>query len=166
LAITAILLSATPERLLYQLTRDAVADGNNALTIPNDGGATPDLLTDALTGLADSSGPGPLLAIIRARLDGYGPIAAGALTQAQARALLASDDAGRAVLVSRLIGRCIMRITPRGATAAADMNGYWNVDANVDGQGDPVVAIAGPSDGASAQLAILEIRFRHSEARL
>lgn len=160
--IVAVLLSATPMRLLYQLS------GDGALTIPNDGGASPDLLTDAIAGAASGpmagAGGSPLLAIMRARLDGYGPIPAGALNQAQARALLQSEDAARAVLVSLAVGRCFCRITPRGAAAAADLNSHWTVDANVDGGGDPVLAIVATA-GGSAQVAILEIIFRHSEMR-
>lgn len=165
MTITATLLSATPLRLLYNLARDGA--GGSSLTIANDGGATPDLLTDAITGAASMAGGGgsPILAIMRARLDGYGPIPAGALTQAQARALLMSDDPTRAVLVSNKIGRCVCRITPRGATAAADLNSNWTVDANVDGGGDPVVVV-GAAAGGSTQNAILEIIFRHSEMRL
>ncbi len=53
-----------------------------------------------------------------------------------------------------------------GVDAFRRFNGQWAVDANVDGQGDPVLNIVAPAAGASDQLAILEIRFRHSEARL
>jgi hypothetical protein len=168
MTITAALLSATPLRLLYQLTRDTGV--GSTFNLPNAGGVSPDLRTDALAGATggpmSGAGGSPMLAIMRARLDGFGPLPAAALTQAQARALLQSDDPTRVVLVSRYIGRCVCRITSRGATAAADMNTQWLVDANVDGDGDPILNIGAETGGVTAEIAILEIIFRHMEMRL
>jgi hypothetical protein len=123
MAATAALVFAGSNRLRYLITGDAMG---GAVTIPNDGGATPDLLTDCL--------PGPLRQIIRARLDGIGVIAAGALTQAQARALLLSDSVAANVGNTK-VPRAICMVTSRVALGGAF------VDANVDGGGDPVVAV-------------------------
>lgn len=121
MAATASLVFAGPNLLRYAITGDGA--GGTA-TIPNDGGASPDLLTDSTAG--------PLKSIMRARLDGIGTIAPGALNQAQARALLLSDDA--VSVGNERVPRAITRITSRSAAAAA------SVDADVDGQGDPVIA--------------------------
>lgn len=123
MATTAALAFAGNNRLRYLITDDAMG---GTVTIPNDGGATPDLLTDSL--------PGPLKQIFQARTNGIGTIAPGALTQAQARALLLSDAQAANVGNSR-VPRAICMWTPRAAGTAAE------IDANVDGQGDPVVAV-------------------------
>jgi hypothetical protein len=153
MAITFVLVENTPYRLRYLATQDGVissppvaADGFN--TIPNDAGGTPDLRTD--------SAPfnSALHRIMRARLEAYPPLPAGALTQAQARALLASDDAAGAVLTNQNISRCEIRVT--GRTGAVQ----WAVDANVDGQGDPVVEVR--SETGTAATAYVDIVQRHS----
>jgi hypothetical protein len=161
MTISVTLVSATPERLLYRCNADGGAP--NTVTIPNAGGASPDLRTDALSATTPGAGGSPMLALIRARLDGYGPLPAGvALTQAQARALLASDDPTRAVLVSPLIGRAVCRMTQRSA-AVAELVGIWTVDVNVNGSGDPVVFV---SYGFSVAVGLLEILYRHTEGMI
>lgn len=137
MAATAQLVFAGNNRLRYLVTGDAMG---GAVTIPNDGGASPDLLTDTL--------PGPLKQIARARLDGIGTIAPGALTQAQARALLLSDGVAANVGNNR-VPRAICRSTSR-AGASSSM-----VDANVDGDGDPVIAVT----VAANELAYLDIEL-------
>lgn len=137
MAATAALAFAGNNRLRYLITGDAMG---GTVTIANDGGATPDLLTDSL--------PGPLKQIMRARLDGIGTIAAGALTQAQARALLLSD-AQAANVGNNRVPRAVCRLTSRAADGAA------SVDANVDGDGDPVVAVT----VAANQIAYLDIEL-------
>lgn len=162
--ITVLNVDRTPHVLVYLLTQDGeissppvAADG--LVTIPNDGIATPDLRVDALTGMAESPGSvggSGLLQIMRARLDGYGPIVAGALNQSQARALLQ----GRSLLVAGnalgalLVGRCYMHVQGRTGDIA------WRLDANVDGQGDPVVEVR--SQVGTPGTALLNIVFKGS----
>ncbi len=131
---TAALVFAGNNRLRYLITGD---EAGGTVTIANDAGASPDLTTDTLAG--------PLKQIATARTNGLGLIAPGALTQAQARALLLSDGVAANVGNSK-VPRAICRYTPR-TTAAATVP--VAVDANVDGQGDPVieVTIGVDSDG-------------------
>ncbi len=147
MAVTFALVENTPYRLRYLATSDTqggIQGGTG--TIPNDGGATPDLLTDLAN---DPSGP--LRAIVRARLDGIGTVAAGALTQAQARAALNSD--GTVSIGNDLVPRAILRVISRSGSAV------WAIDANVDGQGDPVVDVIAT---AAVGTAYVDIFARHS----
>lgn len=143
MAVTFVLVENTAYRLRYLATSDS--EGGTG-TIPNDGGATPDLRTDLAT---DPSGP--LRAIVRARLDGIGTVVAGPLTQAQARAALNSDNT--ASIGNDYVPRAILTVKPRTGT------GVWSIDANVDGDGDPVVAVT--SSGV-AGTAYVDIHARHS----
>ncbi len=180
MAITPSLIDRTPNRLRYLLTITAVSPAaQQNLVLANAGGATPDLLTDATLGMgsaviaaagqtpspAGAPSRGPLLAIIRARLDGYGPLAAGALNQTQARALLDSWEAAvpPVVISSEMVGRAQMSIrVVSGATAGLSIG----VDANVDGDGDPIVDIeAFLTQQAGTVLAILSIEFIVSNDR-
>jgi len=160
MAITAWLIDATPYRLRYKCHQDGVissppvaADG--LVTIPNQGGATPDLRTDALNGAHTGAGGIPINDIMRVRLWGYGPIAAGAITQAQARALCNSDDPGSAVLTNFNVGRCVTSITPMLPAFS------WAADWNVDIDGDPVCEVR--SATGTEGWAILDIHFRHTD---
>ena len=157
MAITVALVDATPYRLRYLATQDGVissppvaADG--LVTILNDGGATPDLRTDATVN-AGPSGPA-LRKLLRVRLDGYGPVAAGAINQAQARALMNSDDAAGAVLINHNVGRAVTAITPRTGVIA------WATDWNVDAQGDPVCEVR--SATGTVATAYVDIHYRHT----
>jgi hypothetical protein len=166
MAITFGLVHAAPYRLRYlcyqdgRITSPPVA-ANGFATLPNDGGATPDLRTDALTGAWTGGGAAkfhgsPLNNILRARLLGFAPIAAGAITQAQARSLMNSEDApaAPAVLTNLYIGRCVTKIV------AMDVALVWAADWNVDGQGDPVCEVR--SGTGTAGYALLDIHYRHS----
>ena len=135
MAFTAALVEQTPFRLRYLLSQDGQA--GTSLTIPNDGGATPDLSTDVVGG--------PLKSIID--LTG--------ITQAEARARLNSDDAARTFLTNNLVGRAVCDLVPRLASAQV-----WAADVNVDGQGDPVVEIETLITGTSG--CYLDIHFRHT----
>lgn len=146
--LTATLVESTANRLRYLISNSSTT--GTTVTIPNDGGATPDLLTDLAT---DPSGP--MRAIIRARLDGIGTHAAGALTQAQARDILNSDGSGASV-GNNNVPRARLTITPRTAAAVG-----WTADANIDGQGDPVVVVT-TQDGTPGAAAYLDIWVRHS----
>lgn len=152
MALTAALVEATPYRLRYLLTSDGQdsspsdPDIDGSVTIPNDLGVTPDLGTDAAAGHLDR--------VINVRRNGYGPFAAGvALNQAQARALVNSDDPGN-VLGNDLIGRCVCEVTGRTGRLS------WAVDVDVDGQGDPVVIARCEPDAAGT--GYLDIHFRHT----
>ena len=127
MAATAALVFAGNNRLRYLIVGDEM--GGTA-TITSDGSATPDLVTDTL--------PGPLKQIARAGIDGLGLFAAGALTQAQARAILLSDSTGANVGNNR-VPRAVCRYTAR-TTAAATVP--VAVDANVDMAGSPEVQVA------------------------
>jgi hypothetical protein len=146
--LTATLVESTANRLRYLLVNASTT--GTTVTIPNDGGATPDLLTDLAT---DPSGP--LRAIVRARLDGIGTHPAGALSQAQARDILNSDGSGASV-GNNSVPRARLTLTPRTAAAVG-----WTADANIDGQGDPVVVIT-TQDGTPGASAYLDIWVRHS----
>jgi len=134
MAATATLVFAGNNRLRYLIAGDEMG---GSVTIPNAGGASPDLLTDVL--------PGPLRQIVRANLDGIGTIAPGALTQAQARALLLSDGSAANVGNNR-VPRAICRLTDRtiGATPAPNV-----VDANVDMNGAPVITVTMDADAVA-----------------
>ncbi len=84
-AITISLVFAGRNSLRYLLT--AAGAGPDTGTITTTGAATPDIRTDL-------AGGGQMMKLARAATDGYGSFAAGALTQAQARALWLSDFTG------------------------------------------------------------------------
>lgn len=139
MSITVALVAAFPNKLRYLCTNAGSPLGGTA-TIPNDAGATPDLQTD--------TGPfaGPLHRIARARATGIGTIAAGALTQAQARALLCDD--ATTVVGNKNVPRARTRIYGRSGASV------WAVDANVDGAGDPTIDIASSAVAGTAYLDI------------
>lgn len=126
MAITSVtLVLSTPYRLRYLITTDNAA-GASVATLPSQGGASPDLLTD----LADTSNnpgglAGPLRPIINSGEAGLGPVvaSAAALTVAQARAFFNSDDAAGAVLTNSNVLRAQLSVTPREGTSS------WLVDA-------------------------------------
>ena len=172
MAITAVLVEASAYMLKYLLTQDGASTGSpltdSTFVIPNNAGVTPDLRTDALAGAA-AEGHGVLQEIIRARIDGYESLAAGALTRAQARALLNSDDATNVVLTNRNVMSCRLSIIPRsqgaagfGVGAQALAPNVWLCDADVDVSGDPVVAVFTARRPPAAGTAYLTIKARHS----
>lgn len=139
MAATAQLVFQGHNLLRYLVTGDEVG---GTVTIPNDGGVSPDLRTDAIGG--------PLREIVRASIDGIGTIPpATPLTQAQARAILLADGAAANVGNAK-VPRAKCKMTARNGAPAAG-----SVDANVDGGGDPVVAATVAAD----QLAYLDIEF-------
>jgi len=156
MALTAALVESTANRLRYLLTN--VSPPTTTVTIPNDGGVTPDLLTDLAT---DPSGP--LRRIIRARVDGIGTIAAGTpLTQAQARDIL--NDDGTATVGNNNVPRAICTVTGR----TVGLNGLvppWAVDVNVDGGGDPVIVVRTLGANYSGATAYLDVHVQHSIVR-
>jgi hypothetical protein len=77
---------------------------------------------------------GPLRAIVRAAIDGLGLFPpATPLTQADSRAILCADDFG-ANAGNNKAPRAALIVTGRGA-------GDWDVDANVDGGGNPTIVV-------------------------
>lgn len=164
MAIVFTLVNATADRLRYLAVQDGdvtspgdPANGFN--TIPNQGGVTPDLRTDSLTGQgADGAGGLPINNIMRVRLWGYGPIAAGAINQDQARALCNSEEADPAAPVvntNALRGRCVTKLAPRTGQGVD-----WAVDWNVDAQGDPDCEVRSTTGVAAS--CYIDIHFRHS----
>lgn len=139
MAITAALVFKRPNRLRYLLTQDGTA--GTTLTITTTGAPTPDILTDTtVVG-------GRLRQIAKAFSQGYGAFPAGALTQAQARALwLSRRTTSPGSTETIMTARC--EFTPRsGATAPG-----WIVDANVDGSGHPTLNITAQAGLGTAYL--------------
>jgi hypothetical protein len=132
MGITATLVEQGNNRLRYLVA--STATGGATLTITTTGGATPDLQTD--------SKAGPIKNISLAFANGLGLLAAGAMTQAQARAMWLGDNSDT-VLGNVNVPRTIVGFTMRSGT------GNWRVDANVDGSGHPVMTVFtdGISDG-------------------
>lgn len=155
MAIVPTLIDATANALRYLMTQDGVissppvaADGLYTFTNTL-GGATPDLYVDSTV---DSTGAGapPISKPMRARLNGYGGVAAGALNQAQARALFGLGAVG-AVLTNYLVQRNRVDIVNR--LGLID----WAVDANVDAQGDPVLEVRSATGAAATAVLHIEV---------
>jgi hypothetical protein len=144
MALGAVLVCATPYRLIYLLTNASTA--GTSLTIANDGGASPDLRTDANTV------GGPIAKVMNAGVTGIGTVAATAMTQAQARNLLLEDRASS--IGNELVPRC--RTTIEGRSSATS----WVVDANVDAQGDPILNVV--TTATVTATAYLQIWVQHS----
>lgn len=149
MAVTALLVHVGHNRLRYHLIQDGAA-GTTA-TITSTGAASPDLLTDSVQG--------PIKKLAKAPTDGFAAFAAGALIQAQARALWLSawvptaggfggtdpapgDPAGVISLIKT--ARC--RVIPTG-------NGeVFSVDADVDGNGFPTLVVTAPATAGTCYL--------------
>jgi hypothetical protein len=123
-------------RLRYLL----VYDGESALAaITTTGAASPDLNTDSLYG--------PIKVISLAFVNGLGILPAGAMTQAQARAMWLADSSDT-VLGNSMVPRALCKITPRTGSA------QWRIDANVDGSGHPTITPVATA-AASAYLDVM-----------
>jgi hypothetical protein len=130
-ALTISLVDAGHNRLRYLLQQTTT--GTDSGIITTTGAATPDVLTDVLPN------QGPICKLAKAFTNGYGAFAAGALSQAQARALWASDWTG-ADPGNRLTVTARTRLTPN---ADNGVSGVWLVDVDVDGSGHPVIGASG-----------------------
>lgn len=130
MTITATLIEQGRNRLRYLLVCDST--GGTTLNITTTGGATPDLKTNSLQG--------PVKECALAATNGLGKVAAGALTQAQARAIWMSDRAD-STLGNSKVPRCLPRLSPRLGNLAT-----WTVDANVSA-GNPIVVVTCASTG-------------------
>lgn len=137
------LVASFPNHIRYLVTGDAAG---GTFQLPSAGGASPDLRTD--------TSAGPLKQIAFAQVNGIGSIPAGALTQAQARALLLSNGGG--LPLNDVAGgintpRAICRFTPASGVAT------WSVDAN-QLAGNPSLTITnGASAGAATGYLDIEI---------
>lgn len=128
MAITATLVEQGNNRLRYLLVCDST--GSTVLDITTTGAATPDLVTDSLAG--------PVKDCANAHDNGLGQIAAGALTQAKARAIWLADAADTNQGPS--VARCSAMLTRQVATAD------WLVDADVSG-GEAVIVVTANNTG-------------------
>ena len=130
MATTATLVYADANKLRYLVAYSG--GGGVSVDISSTGGATPDLLTDSLQG--------PIKKLAKVITDGFGAFAAGAQTQAKARALWLSDWAGADPAsgdpagVNSLITTAICRFSRHISTG--DL--AWTVDANVSA-GNPII---------------------------
>ena len=124
MAVTAALVEQGNNRLRYLVT--STSTSSDSVTITTTGAATPDLLTD--------SKYGPIKVIANAFTAGLGILAAGVMTQAQARAMWLADNSDT-VLGNVNVPRALPRLTVRTGTGA------WSIDANVDGGGHPIVQV-------------------------
>lgn len=138
MAVTALLVFQRANRLRYRLTQDGNA--GTTLTITTTGAASPDLLTDSVAG--------KIRQIAKAFTNGYGAFAAGALTQAKARALWLSDRIASNPGSTEVITTARCEITPRTGATQPD----WLVDANVDGSGHPILSITAQAGAGTAYL--------------
>lgn len=134
MAVTAALVESKPNHLRYLVTSDGAG---GTVNITSTGAASPDLQTD-------TKGASPLKKLSRAEQDGLGQLAAGALTQADARAIWMGDSADTVLGVK--VPRAHTNLSPRdGATS-------WLVDANVDGGGVPELVITADANVGNAYL--------------
>lgn len=130
MAITITLVRARANWLRYLVTFSGGAPLSANIT--STGAASPDLQTDSL--------PGPIKNMSKVVADGYGQFAAGAQTQAKARALWLSDWSG-ATPGNANTTTARIRVTRRVGAAAGAEAGI-QVDANVSGD-DPIITITG-----------------------
>lgn len=145
MAVTATLVYVGHDSLRYLLSQDGAA--GTTLTITTTGAASPDLLTDSVAG--------PIKTLAKTFTDGFAGFAAGAQTQAKARALWLSQQAGADPTpgdpagVNPIPRTAQCSISPRtGIAATSD----WRVDANVDGGGHPTLNITAQTGASSAYL--------------
>lgn len=144
MSLTITLVHAGANRLRYLMVSTA---GTTSGTITTTGAATPDILTDSIQG--------PIKKLARTVTDGYGKLPAGALTQAQARALWLSDDAANvATITDGSPPTAAPRITFRGTNLTGPLN--IAVDANVS-VGQATITINSGATGGSGWSAYLDI---------
>lgn len=126
------------------------------VTISADGSASPDLVTDAADASYGRAASVALTRVCRAGLDGLGNIAAGAWTQAQARALLMLD--GSAAIGGVLTPRTRLRLS---ATFDAGGEVAACADVDVDGSGNPEINVTVANNVGSVYL---YVELNHSLA--
>lgn len=151
MAITISLVEATPDRLMYLASQDDQAGAS--VTIPNVGGASPDLLTDCLSvgsnTVPDDTISGiPLLPLVNAGRNGYGPFAAGALNNAE-RVFGPTDVPNGTFNV--LIQAAYLDIRPRTGGIS------WTVVATLDGANNPQIRIDAEQGAAGTAYVLLHL---------
>lgn len=152
MAITATVVHSGHNRLRYLLS--TLSTGADTGVITTIGDPTPDILTDLGTN------QGPLMLMAKVVDQGYAQFAAGAQTQAKARALWLSDRfaispaTGLADQGLDIIPSALCHLTP-----VTGLGNAWAVDANIDGGGNPTINIASlaVSDGLVAAQCYLDI---------
>lgn len=128
MTLTATLVEQGHNRLRYLLVCDTT--GTTTLNITTTGAASPDLVTDSLAG--------PVKACANAHDNGLGQIAAGALNQAQSRAIWMADNSN--AVQGEKVPRCKPHITRQQGTAD------WLVDADVSA-GEAIVVVTANNVG-------------------
>jgi len=144
-------------KIVYLCTSEGSPLGGTG-TIPATGAVTPDLVTDAAYNGYGEAGSAALRRCVGSGLSGgNGIIAAGAFTQAFARALLMCD-AG-ALNASTIGGintaRARLNLVPRSGTAA------WLVDVDIDGANIPEINVTA---SVAAGTCYLHVTLDHSLA--
>jgi hypothetical protein len=145
MAVTTALVHATKTELVYAFTHDGAAGDAATLTTTGLGAAGTDLRTDQVGGIMN--------VIAQANATGLGNIAAGAFTQALARALYQSQDAA-AALGQNNVPRCEMYFVPQSGL------NDWSVDCNVAAT-EPTITMTKATTAAAVVL--LYIRAQHTE---
>ena len=111
------------------------------------GGPSPDLLTDSLGG--------PIKAMAKVVTQGYGQVPAGAITQAQSRAIFNDDNSG-ANIGNAMIERAQLRVTPRSIAGGAILR--WLVDAD-QVAGAPFITITTFTGDGATGFAYLDVQL-------
>lgn len=138
MAVTAALIQTGRNRLRYLITDDG--GGGTSVILTTTGAATPDIKTDSLQG--------PIKKCALAFVNGLGKLPAGAMTQAQSRAIWEANNSDT-VLGNGKVPRALCRLQVRSGGQ------LWFVDANVDGSGHPTIVIS--RSAAAAGTAYLDI---------
>lgn len=155
MALTITRVWTEPNYIAYLVTTSGSPLGGEG-TIPAAGGVTPDLVTDGAINTDGGANSSALRRVVRAGLDGIGTVAAGALTQADARNLLLGDGS-TSIGNGKTTPRALVTVVPRTGTVAD-----WKVDADVDGSGRPEINI---DAAAVAATAYLYVKLDHTLAK-
>lgn len=143
MAATIALVSAGHNWLRYLFSYDGTVGTGTGAKIYSVAGATPDLITDSTSGTIKD--------LAKCFSNGYGSFAAGALTQAKARALWLSDwvSANPGIPATARI-----HTTVRTATGSEPIIA---VDAAVDGSGHVEIGVGAIGVGATAVAAYVDV---------
>lgn len=146
MAMTITLVAQGHNFLRYRVVYDGTSGTGVTAAWTTTGAASPDFRTDSLAG--------PLKALARAATDGYGSFAAGALTQAQARALwlsiLSSVNPGSPTLMLANLPTAMPRVVCQTSTSgAATPEVGLALEADVSA-GNPIVRAALQGDNAQS----------------
>lgn len=139
-------------QIVYALATSGSPLGGTA-SLLSAGGVTPDLVTDGANPAKGEANGTQLRKLVRSGLDGQGLVAAGAWTQAQARALLQLNEPG-ATIGGILMARGKLSVIRLSGTA------QWTIDSNVTA-GRPSIDIGAT---AAAGTALLYVQLAHSLA--